>query len=144
MWEASQVELHGTYSTGRAVDLAKYIGDTTWAPVIAVFMGTPGPCLVVTLLIDFVPLPDPLKGIKANKLFLAREYYCFVVMTLLAIHQFRTGYVRCSRTLRRESSETHWWWRHSRLGLCMAPSYGLVSHYRSQQCCLCLSGYHWR
>ncbi|EGZ11896.1 hypothetical protein PHYSODRAFT_336389 [Phytophthora sojae] len=95
MWEASQVELHGTYSTGRAVDLAKYIGDTTWAPVIAVFMGTPGPCLVVTLLIDFVPLPDPLKGIKANKLFLAREYYCFVVMTLLAIHQFRTGLWMC-------------------------------------------------
>lgn len=26
-----------------------------------------------------------------NKLFLLREFYCFIVMTFLAIHQFRTG-----------------------------------------------------
>ncbi|KAE9032217.1 hypothetical protein PR003_g11174 [Phytophthora rubi] len=91
MWEATQVELQGTYSTGRVIDLAKYIRSANSVRVVAVIIGTPVPCLLVTLIIDFMPLFDPSKGIEANKLFLVREFYGFTVMTLLAIHQFRTG-----------------------------------------------------
>lgn len=85
------MELRGSYSTGRVIDLAKYIRDASWVQMLAVVVGAPVPCLVVTLLIDFLPLSDPSKGIEADELFLAREFYCFAVMTFLAIHQFRTG-----------------------------------------------------
>jgi hypothetical protein len=91
MWEATQVELRGSYSTDRVLGLAQYIHDKSWTRVIAVVLGTPLPCLVVTLLVDFVPLSKPSDGIHANKSFFVREYYCFVMMTFLAIHQFRTG-----------------------------------------------------
>ncbi|KAE8887547.1 hypothetical protein PF005_g24742 [Phytophthora fragariae] len=91
VWEATQVELQGTYSTERVVDLAKYIRTTTWVRAVVVVVVIPVPCLVVTLFIDLLPLANPSEGIKANKLFLVREFYCFVVMTFLAIHQFRTG-----------------------------------------------------
>ncbi|GMF54151.1 unnamed protein product [Phytophthora fragariaefolia] len=91
MWEATQVELHGTYSTAKVINLAKYIRNGNWVRTAAVVVGTPLPCLIVPLLIDFLPLSDPAEGIQSNKLFMLREYYCFVVMTSLAILQFRMG-----------------------------------------------------
>jgi hypothetical protein len=91
VWEATQVELRGSYSTDRVLQVAKYIHEKSWTRAVAVVLGAPLPCLAVTLLIDFVPLSKPADGIHANQLFLVREYYCFAVMTFMAIHQFRTG-----------------------------------------------------
>ncbi|EGZ10080.1 hypothetical protein PHYSODRAFT_338768 [Phytophthora sojae] len=45
----------------------------------------------VTLFIDLLPLSPPSEGIHSNKLFLLREFYAYLVMTLLALHQFRKG-----------------------------------------------------
>eukprot|EP00644_Phytophthora_capsici_P016687 jgi/Phyca11/122125/e_gw1.47.87.1 len=91
LWRATQVKLHGSYSANRVQDLAKYIRETSWFRAVLVSIGTPVPCLIVTLLIDVLPLSDPSKGVQANKLLFVREYYGFVVMTSIALHQFRKG-----------------------------------------------------
>ncbi|KAL4117926.1 hypothetical protein PRIC2_010254 [Phytophthora ramorum] len=44
---------------------------------------------LVFLAIDTLPLVDPSEGSKANKFFWLREYYTFLVITFLAIEQFR-------------------------------------------------------
>ncbi|KAE9039117.1 hypothetical protein PR003_g1224 [Phytophthora rubi] len=90
-WERSQVELHGSYSTDRVLALAQYTREKSWAHVIVVLLITPLPCLVITVISDVLPLNDPSLGIKANKMFQVRNYYSYVVMTFLAVQQFRTS-----------------------------------------------------
>ncbi|EGZ10105.1 hypothetical protein PHYSODRAFT_338794 [Phytophthora sojae] len=75
----------GVYTLGQYERLA----STTRA--VAVVLATPLPCLAVTLFIDLLPLSPPSEGIIANRLFLLREFYAYLVMTLLALHQFRKG-----------------------------------------------------
>lgn len=46
----------------------------------------------MTVLIDVLPLKNPLDGVEAaNSMFFVREYYTFVVLTFFAIHEFRAG-----------------------------------------------------
>jgi hypothetical protein len=72
LWEATQVELHGSYSTDRVLDLANYARGTSWARAAFVVLVTPVPCLVVTVLIDVQQLADPSEGLQANTVFFLR------------------------------------------------------------------------
>lgn len=89
MWESTQVELNGSYSSERVSDLAQYSRETSWFHVLAVIFLTPLPCLLVTVVIDALPLADPSEGVYANVVFWVREYYTFLVITFLATEQFR-------------------------------------------------------
>ncbi|KAE9192755.1 hypothetical protein PF001_g21528 [Phytophthora fragariae] len=91
VWKSTQVKLHGCYSADRVQNLAKYARETSWVHAIAITVATPLPCLIVTLLTDIMPLAVPSDGIEANRLLFVREYYAFMVMTCIALHQFRKG-----------------------------------------------------
>eukprot|EP00644_Phytophthora_capsici_P017482 jgi/Phyca11/127286/e_gw1.67.38.1 len=88
-WEATQVELHGRYSADRVLELAKHTKETSWARVFTVLAVTTVPCLLVTVLVDVIPLADPSEGVDGNIEYFFRTYYSFVVITFLAIQQFR-------------------------------------------------------
>ncbi|KAL4139895.1 hypothetical protein PRNP1_015324 [Phytophthora ramorum] len=69
-------------------------GKASAVPEFAPFDPTEGSGAVNTTLeerlaIDTLPLVDPSEGSKANKFFWLREYYTFLVITFLAIEQFR-------------------------------------------------------
>ncbi|ETI40436.1 hypothetical protein F443_14162 [Phytophthora nicotianae P1569] len=89
LWESLQVELHGKYSTNRVLQLFKYTNNTSWLHVITVLIVTPLPCLLVTVLVDILPLADPAEGASANKLFFLRDFVISSVLTFICIHQFR-------------------------------------------------------
>lgn len=69
IWESTQVELNGSYSSERVSDLAQYTRETSWTHSIAVISLTPLPCLLVTVTIDALALADPSDGLNANKAF---------------------------------------------------------------------------
>jgi hypothetical protein len=91
LWESTQVELHGRYTTDRVLELAKYSRETSWVRIAGVLLATPLPCLAVTVLSDVLPLASPAEGVNANYMFIIREFYCYLVMNFLAIQQFRTS-----------------------------------------------------
>jgi hypothetical protein len=88
-WETTQVELRGRYSADRVLALAKYSTETSWLRVIAVLLITPLPCLVVTVLVDILPLAELSEGIEGSSMYFVRTYYTFLVITFLAVQQFR-------------------------------------------------------
>ncbi|RLN87735.1 hypothetical protein BBJ28_00019041 [Nothophytophthora sp. Chile5] len=90
-WEATQVELHGRYSSRRVLALAKYSNDTSLLRAILIALVTPLPCLAATVLIDVVKLADPAEGLQANSVFLLREYASYWLMSFLGAQQFRTS-----------------------------------------------------
>lgn len=89
LWHATQVEMHGTHSTQRVLELTKYANETSWLRVVTILLVTPLSCLAVTVLVDILPLDDPFHGVKGNNLYFARSFYTFLVITFLATHQFR-------------------------------------------------------
>lgn len=91
LWESAQVELHGKYSTERVLQLAKYTRETSYLHAFIVLVVTPLPCLVVTVLVDVIPLADPSKGVAANTLFFVRDQLITYVLTFICINQFRVS-----------------------------------------------------
>ncbi|GMF34314.1 unnamed protein product [Phytophthora fragariaefolia] len=89
LWESTQVELRGKYSAERVLDLTKYVDETSWLRVISAMLATPVLCLLVTVAVDIIPLAKPSEGIEANNSYFVRTYYTFLVITFLAIQQFR-------------------------------------------------------
>ncbi|KAE9042706.1 hypothetical protein PR002_g3744 [Phytophthora rubi] len=78
LWHATQVEMHGQHSTQRVLELTKYANETSWLRVITILLVTPLPCLVVTVLVDILPLADPSEGLEGNKMYLVRLFYTFM------------------------------------------------------------------
>ncbi|EGZ06980.1 hypothetical protein PHYSODRAFT_531034 [Phytophthora sojae] len=91
VWRATQVKLHGCYSSHRVQHLARYARETSWLHAMTITVATLVPCLVVTLLIDVIPLAAPSEGVQANRLLFVREFYAYMAMTSIAFHQFRKG-----------------------------------------------------
>ncbi|KAJ8576091.1 hypothetical protein ON010_g3121 [Phytophthora cinnamomi] len=91
LWEATQVELQGRYSSKRVLELARYTRQTSLLGALAVALASSLPCLLVEFLIDAIPLADPSEGVAANKMFFVREFLCIVMTTGMIIHQFRSG-----------------------------------------------------
>ncbi|GMF33714.1 unnamed protein product [Phytophthora lilii] len=87
LWEAVQVELHGSYSKPRLLSLAKYASETTFTHAIAVMIIAPLPSLAVTIAVDTIPVANPFDGLEANKMFLLRQYlsvfYRFCYLSVL-------------------------------------------------------------
>lgn len=90
-WERTQVEIHGSYSIDRVLQLAKYTRETSWVHIIMVLVATPLPCLTITVLSDVFPLDHPSEGASLNKSFQAREIDSFVGFSFLCMQQFRTS-----------------------------------------------------
>ncbi|RLN48131.1 hypothetical protein BBJ28_00025193, partial [Nothophytophthora sp. Chile5] len=91
LWEATQVELHGRYSSRRVLALVKYFNETSLLRAILIALVTPLPCLAATVLVDVVKLADPAEGLQANSVFLLREYASYWLMSFLGAQQFRTS-----------------------------------------------------
>lgn len=69
LWESAQVELHGRYSAERVLELTKYTNEASWLRVSVVLLVTPLPWLLVTVLVDIIPLAEPSKGVEANEMY---------------------------------------------------------------------------
>ncbi|GMF64682.1 unnamed protein product [Phytophthora lilii] len=89
VWNGLQVEIHGSHSIERVLDLTNYTNEASLLRVFAVLLVTPLPCLAITVIVDVLPLADPLEGANANMMYFVRLFYTFLVTTFLAIHQFR-------------------------------------------------------
>jgi hypothetical protein len=88
VWDRTQVELHGSYSSDRLLTLAKYTRDTSWTHLLAVLIITPLPCLLLTVMREVFPLDDPTEGVGANKWFQVRQYFSYFVISFLSAQQF--------------------------------------------------------
>lgn len=134
LWESTQVELHGKCSEERILELAKYSTETSWLRVLAVLFITPLVCLIVTVAVDLLPLADPSEGVSSNKMFFARTFYTFVVVTALVVLQFRGSVRILPYPLKRVVVNT------ILVSLCAV---GLMYSYAQTIGFPCLSGYCW-
>ncbi|ETP28686.1 hypothetical protein F442_22051 [Phytophthora nicotianae P10297] len=88
-WESTQVELHGFYSVERVRELIAYNEQASIFRALAVLALVPWPCVVVTILVDLIPLRPPSEGLEANYLFIVRVFLAFWVATIVINLQFR-------------------------------------------------------
>jgi len=88
-WEATQVELHGFYSVERVRELIAYSQRTSILRAFAVLFLMPWPCVIITILVDLIPLRPPSEGLNANYLFVLRIFLAFWVASLVINLQFR-------------------------------------------------------
>ncbi|KAE9129049.1 hypothetical protein PF006_g16129 [Phytophthora fragariae] len=114
--------MHGQHSTQRVLELTKYANETSWLRVITILLVTPLPCLVVTVLVDILPLADPSEGLEGNKMYFVRLFYTFMVITFLATHQFRLNVPVLPYPLQRTIRNTVFI-----SGFCVGVYYGLAS-----------------
>ncbi|GMF45758.1 unnamed protein product [Phytophthora fragariaefolia] len=91
IWEYTQAGISGRYSSDRARSLASYVNEVSFFRTAAVLLSTPLPCLLVTVLVDFVELDDPSSGLHGNTTFIVREYASYWLMSFLGAQQFRTS-----------------------------------------------------
>ncbi|KAG1696388.1 hypothetical protein DVH05_018519 [Phytophthora capsici] len=88
-WEASQVELHGFYSVERVQELITYNQRASILRALVVLFLIPWPCVIITILVDLIPLRSPSEGLDANYLFILRVFLAFWVATIVINLQFR-------------------------------------------------------
>jgi len=88
-WEAAQVELHGFYSVERVQELMDYNARTSIPRALFVLALMPWPCVLITLLVDLIPLRPPSEGLQANYLFVVRIFLSFLVASIVVNLQFR-------------------------------------------------------
>lgn len=88
-WEAAQVELHGFYSVERVRELINYNRRASTFRALVVLALVPWLCVIITILVDMIPLRPPSEGLHANYLFLVRTFLAFWVATIVINLQFR-------------------------------------------------------
>ncbi|KAK1932325.1 hypothetical protein P3T76_012319 [Phytophthora citrophthora] len=88
-WEAAQVELHGFYSVERVRELIAYNQRVSILRALVVMFLIPWPCVIITILVDMIPLRSPSEGLEANYLFILRVFLAFWVATIVINLQFR-------------------------------------------------------
>ncbi|KAL3661568.1 hypothetical protein V7S43_013328 [Phytophthora oleae] len=88
-WEAAQVELHGFYSVERVRKLIAYNQRASIFRALVVLFLIPWPCVIITILVDMIPLRPPSEGLEANYLFILRVFLAFWVATIVINLQFR-------------------------------------------------------
>nr|KAH7502730.1 hypothetical protein KRP22_8191 [Phytophthora ramorum] len=89
IWEAAQVELHGFYSVERVREFIDYNRRTSICRAFLVLMIVPWPCVIITILVDLIPLRPPSEGLHANYLFVLRIFLSFLVASIVVNLQFR-------------------------------------------------------
>ncbi|KAE9168329.1 hypothetical protein PF001_g26353 [Phytophthora fragariae] len=88
-WEAAQVELHGFYSVKRVRDYVDYSRRTSVFRAFFVAAVMPWPCVIITILVDLIPLRSPAEGLHANYEFVVRVFLSFLVASVAVNLQFR-------------------------------------------------------
>ncbi|KAG2766087.1 hypothetical protein PC116_g14788 [Phytophthora cactorum] len=88
-WEAAQVELHGFYSAERVREFIRYNQETSTLRALLVLVLMPWPCVIITILVDLIPLRPPAEGLDANYLFVLRVFLSFLVASIVVFLQFR-------------------------------------------------------
>ncbi|GMF37144.1 unnamed protein product [Phytophthora fragariaefolia] len=89
LWETTQVELHGFYSVERVRELIHYRENTSIIRALAVLMLMPWPSVIITILVDLIPLRPSSEGLQANYLFIVRTFLSFWVTTIAINLQFK-------------------------------------------------------
>lgn len=89
IWKAAQVELQGEYSTQRVQDLFRYIEQASGLRVILAQLLTPLPCLVITAIVDLLPLHPVADGIDSNQFFFVRAFASFWLANATTYNQFK-------------------------------------------------------
>ncbi|EEY56364.1 uncharacterized protein PITG_09883 [Phytophthora infestans T30-4] len=88
-WESTQVELHGSYSVERVRELIDYNQRASILRALTVLALVPWPCVIITILVDLIPLRPSSEGLDANYLFIFRVFLSFWVATIVINLQFR-------------------------------------------------------
>ncbi|POM73789.1 ABCG transporter ABC Superfamily [Phytophthora palmivora] len=88
-WEAAQVELHGFYSVERVREFITYNQQTSTFRALVILLVMPWPCVIITLMVDLIPLRSPSEGLDANYLFIFRVFLSFLVASIVVNLQFR-------------------------------------------------------
>ncbi|POM81335.1 Hypothetical protein PHPALM_708 [Phytophthora palmivora] len=88
-WEAAQVELHGFYSVERVREFITYNQQTSTFRALVILLVMPWPCVIITLMVDLIPLRSPSEGLDANYLFILRVFISFLVASIVVNLQFR-------------------------------------------------------
>ncbi|KAJ8525320.1 hypothetical protein ON010_g15795 [Phytophthora cinnamomi] len=88
-WEATQVELHGFYSVERVREFIQYNQHASMFRAVAVLTLMPWPCVIITILVDVIPLRPPAEGPNANYLFMVWTFLAFWISTIAISLQFR-------------------------------------------------------
>ncbi|KAG4050393.1 hypothetical protein PC123_g14366 [Phytophthora cactorum] len=89
VWKAAQVELQGEYSTQRVQDLFTYINQASNFRVFLAQLLTPLPCLLITAIVDLLPLRPIANNAEANQLFFVRAFASFWLANTTTYNQFK-------------------------------------------------------
>ncbi|KAJ8556880.1 hypothetical protein ON010_g9086 [Phytophthora cinnamomi] len=90
-WHWSQIGHSSEYSVERMLAFQDYYDRTPVCRVLAVCVLTPVPGILLTFLVDCIPLRDPSEGWKANYAFWIRELLDGFVIAMGAIAQVRAA-----------------------------------------------------
>jgi hypothetical protein len=66
LWNRTKISRLGSYSTERRETLDEYTQNTSWMRVLLVYFSTPLPALLLAIILECIPLQDPMAGWKAN------------------------------------------------------------------------------
>lgn len=83
------MELHGLYSVKRVREYIAYNQQTGIVRALFVAAIMPWPCVIITILVDLMPLRSPSDGLHANYLFVVRIFLSFLVASVVVNLQFR-------------------------------------------------------
>ncbi|DBA00440.1 TPA: hypothetical protein N0F65_012971 [Lagenidium giganteum] len=89
-WEATQVELHGQYSSKRLQQFRDYCHHASLLRVLGVLLFTPVPCIAVVLLTDAIPIEAPEKGLSGSFTFWIRLSIATGIISGGVLEQFPT------------------------------------------------------
>jgi hypothetical protein len=88
-WRAAQVELHGEYSTERLLSFRDYCERASTTRCLFILAATPLPCLIVTLLIECIPLRPPSDGIEHSHMLWLRTFAVMLAVEFSMLQQCR-------------------------------------------------------
>ncbi|GMF37146.1 unnamed protein product [Phytophthora fragariaefolia] len=88
-WEATQVELQGMYSVERVREFIEYSQRASISRALLVLGLMPWPSVIITILVDLIPMRPPSEGLNANYLFMVRTFLAFWISTIVISLQFR-------------------------------------------------------
>jgi hypothetical protein len=89
VWEATQVELHGHYTSANLQALEKYHTTTSWRRALLVCVLAPLPCVVVIVGIDLLPLEPPALGPHKSPHLWIRALVTVTMLTYCMLQQFK-------------------------------------------------------
>ncbi|GMF40093.1 unnamed protein product [Phytophthora fragariaefolia] len=103
-FESLHVEFQGYYSRERLHQLSTYTSTVNRDRMWLLCMLTPVPCLVVSLLVEAVPLPPPQAGVLQNWFLFVRSWVLIALINITVLVQIGQGAPRLKMTVRQVAS----------------------------------------